>query len=104
MAIKPITFEEALHGARGCKKRHLLLGNGFSIALRPDIFSYQSLYENADFSKAPHAKKIFELLGTSDFETVIRAIVKALQSGGKKIRSQEHGHSPNRGVPRSDRL
>jgi Domain of unknown function (DUF4917) len=75
MAIKPITFEEALHSARGCKKRHLLLGNGFSIALRPDIFSYQSLYENADFSKAPHAKKIFDLLGTSDFETVIRALV-----------------------------
>jgi hypothetical protein len=77
MAVKLITFEEALHSARGCKKRHLLLGNGFSIALRPDIFSYQSLYENADFSKAPHAKQIFDLLGTSDFETVIRALVNA---------------------------
>ena len=33
--------------------RYLMLGNGFSIALRPDIFTYGSLYDNADFSAAP---------------------------------------------------
>ena len=41
----------------------LLLGNGFSIALKPGIFSYGSLYENADFSAAPHVKKLFDALG-----------------------------------------
>jgi hypothetical protein len=75
--MRVLTFAQALHNAAHNKKRHLLLGNGFSIALRPDIFSYQSLYENADFSKAPHIKKIFELLGTSDFEAVIRSITNA---------------------------
>jgi len=56
----------------GASKKHLLLGNGFSIALRPDIFSYSSLYDNADFSSAPHIAKLFEALGTKDFEIVIR--------------------------------
>jgi len=48
-----LTFQQALDKAAGYSKRHLLLGNGFSIALKPDIFSYGSLYENADFSAAP---------------------------------------------------
>jgi len=39
-----LTFEAALSAANG--KKHLLLGNGFSIALKPDIFTYGSLYEN----------------------------------------------------------
>ena len=70
-----MTFQEAL--ANSAERRHLLLGNGFSIALRPDIFSYQSLYNKADFSDVPYAQKFFELLGTSDFEAVIRAVVNA---------------------------
>src|SRR3546814_15524680 len=53
-------------------KRHLLLGNGFSIALKPDIFTYGSLFDNADFSAAPHVPKLFEALATNDFEIVIR--------------------------------
>ena len=65
----------------GAKKQHLLLGNGFSIALRPDIFSYGSLYENADFSAAPHVRKLFEALNTQDFEIVI----KHLQDAAKVV-------------------
>src|SRR5437868_1652526 len=75
MAVPFIDFAQALSSATN--KRHLLLGNGFSIALRPDIFSYQSLYEKADFSKVPYAKNLFEAIGTSDFEAIIRAIVNA---------------------------
>jgi hypothetical protein len=63
------------------KKKHLLLGNGFSIALKPDIFSYGSLYENADFSAAPHVTKLFDALGTQDFELVI----KHLQDAAKVV-------------------
>ena len=58
------------------RKRHLLLGNGFSIAYDP-IFDYRSLFEAAKsfkkFSNAPHLPKVFDLLDdTKDFEKVIR--------------------------------
>ncbi len=55
--------------------RYLMLGNGFSIALRPDIFTYGSLYENADFSAAPAVPALFDALGTQDFEIVIRHLL-----------------------------
>ena len=70
-----MTFAEALEDAQRYSKRHLLLGNGFSIACRPDIFLYGKLYENADFSKlSPTAKFAFEALDTQDFERVIKAL------------------------------
>src|SRR4051794_40309261 len=60
-----LTFEHTMASIDGqAAKRHLLLGNGFSIALKPDIFSYGSLYENADFSTAPHIPQLFKALGT----------------------------------------
>jgi hypothetical protein len=62
MAI--LAFEAAIEEAQRYSKRHLLLGNGFSIALRPNIFQYGKLYEQADFSKlSPTAKLAFEALG-----------------------------------------
>lgn len=67
------TFEECL--AEAGARKHILLGNGFSIALKPDIFSYGSLFSKADFSKIPHAAKLFEALQTEDFEAVIRLLV-----------------------------
>ena len=70
-----LTFAEAIADAQSHSKRHLLLGNGFSIALRPNIFQYGKLYEQADFSKlSPTAKLAFEALGTQDFERVIKAL------------------------------
>ena len=75
------TYDTAMASLADAKKKHLLLGNGFSIALKPDIFSYGSLYENADFSAALHVKKLFEALGTQDFEIVI----KHLQDAAKVV-------------------
>lgn len=72
-----LTFEQAMHAINSAKKKHLLLGNGFSISLKPDIFSYGSLYENADFSAAPHVPALFEALGTKDFEIVIHYLQNA---------------------------
>lgn len=70
-----LTFQEALADSQRFKRRHLLLGNGFSIACRPDIFLYGKLFENADFSKlSPTAKFAFNALGTQDFERVIKAL------------------------------
>lgn len=68
-----LSFEEALSASRG--KRHLFLGNGFSRALRNDIFAYDALFKQADFSGlSTNARKAFEVLNTTDFETVMRAL------------------------------
>lgn len=67
-----MNFDEALGKTANASRRHLLLGNGFSIALKPDIFSYGSLFDNADFSAVPHVPDLFHALNTNDFEIVIR--------------------------------
>jgi Domain of unknown function (DUF4917) len=57
------------------KKPHLLLGNGFSRAWKDDIFAYSALRDRADFGGlSPHAWQVFDALGTSDFEAVMRAL------------------------------
>lgn len=72
-----MTFAEAIADSQQFSKRHLLLGNGFSIACRPDIFHYGSLFAKADFSQVPEAAAVFEALGTEDFEIAIRALENA---------------------------
>ncbi len=60
------------------KKRHLLLGNGFSIAWRNDIFRYDSLFEQANFSElSVEVRSLFEVLDTKDFEIVMRHLREA---------------------------
>lgn len=54
--------------------RHLLLGNGFSIACRPDLFRYDKLFDRADFSALKRARDAFDRLSTTNFEAVIRAL------------------------------
>ncbi len=72
-----LSFERAMRHISNANKKHLLLGNGFSIALKPDIFSYASLFENADFSHAPRLAALFDALETMDFEIVIRHLQDA---------------------------
>lgn len=70
-----LTFEEALSDSENYTRRHLLLGNGFSIACRPNIFAYGKLFEQADFSRiTPTAKNAFLALETQDFEKVIKSL------------------------------
>jgi hypothetical protein len=38
-----LTFGNAMRRKKGSRRTHLLLGNGFSISLKPDIFSYAFL-------------------------------------------------------------
>src|SRR5690554_1563474 len=71
---KVTSFKQAIQNSQIHNKRHLLLGNGFSIACIPTIFTYQSLYSEADFSKNPEIKKVFEKLNTTDFELVIKSM------------------------------
>ena len=77
MPIELLTFDRALDRASGYSKRHLLLGNGFSIACEPAIFTYGSLFEQAKPNMSDELLKVFEKLGTTDFEAVIRALQDA---------------------------
>jgi hypothetical protein len=72
-----LSFQEALKASEPYNKRHLLLGNGFSIACIPTIFTYDSLYSQADFGDMIEAKKAFELLRTQDFELIISSLNNA---------------------------
>lgn len=64
-------FQEALKETEG-KDRTLLLGNGFSGGL--GHFHYQSLLEQAEIPADSGARKLFDRLGTADFEYIIRAL------------------------------
>jgi Domain of unknown function (DUF4917) len=70
-----LTFERALEASEKIDgNRHLLLGNGFSIACR-DSFSYGKLFDEADFSDLTiDAGPLFEIFGTADFERAIDAL------------------------------
>jgi Domain of unknown function (DUF4917) len=77
MTFKLLTFDKALTTAATYGKQHLLLGNGFSIACKPDIFTYGSLFEEAKKTMPPALAKIFAAMRTQDFEEVIRALQNA---------------------------
>jgi hypothetical protein len=74
-----LSFSGAIKNALNTgNKLHLLLGNGFSRALRDDIFSYSALFDRADFRDlSPSARQAFDNLGTRDFEAVIRGLRNA---------------------------
>jgi hypothetical protein len=71
--ISLVSFEKCLEMS-DTGKRHLLLGNGFSIACRPEIFVYKKLFERAIFDDLPRARNAFDALGSTDFERVIKAL------------------------------
>src|SRR5262245_12374510 len=78
MTFKLISFDEALKAAaEQYGKKHLLLGNGFSIACKPDIFAYGSIFEEAKKTMSKELAGIFEAMGTQDFEEVIHALQNA---------------------------
>lgn len=59
------------------QKKQLLLGNEFSIAVKPDKFTYGSLYENANLDALPNVRKLFEVLHAKDFEIVVKHLKDA---------------------------
>ncbi len=71
------TFEHSIADSAHYSKRHLILGNGFSIACRADIFHYGSLFSRADFTAVPEVQAVFAALDTQDFESVIRTLESA---------------------------
>lgn len=89
-----ITFTDALADSKQFSKRHLLIGNGFSIACCPDIFHYGSLFKAADFSKNPELVQVFKVLETQDFELAI----KNLEAGAllSSIYAPGHADAPKK--------
>lgn len=72
-----LTFDDALAKASDFTdtKPHILLGNGFSIACRPDRFRYDALLDEATFEEASaDLGRVFNILGTTDFERVIELL------------------------------
>ena len=73
-----LSFQECLDKTSG-QRRHLLLGNGFSIALFSERFKYESLLkqaiEDGIFEEHPQIPEAFEVLGTTDFEVVLQALI-----------------------------
>lgn len=81
--IEIVPFSQALQDSEQYSNRHLLLGNGFSIACRPTIFRYARLYEQAAFGAlSSTAQLAFGALGTQDFERVIRSLRDAIKIVG----------------------
>lgn len=75
MKIK--TFDECIEIANLAKgNKHLLLGNGFSVALFPQIFNYSIL---ADRIENEEIKKIFKEFDTPDFEFVMFKLIECLR-------------------------
>ena len=70
-----IDFREALKRAdKAGGRRHVLLGNGFSIGAH-DRFRYGSLFEQAKESDLPdRVTALFDRYGTTNFETVLRQL------------------------------
>jgi hypothetical protein len=81
-ASKPLAPDEVLSFAQALERsaeihanRHLLLGNGFSIACRADCFTYGRLLDEADLSKlSVDGPALFATEGTTDFEEIINSL------------------------------
>jgi hypothetical protein len=69
----PIAFEEAIERTAD-RRRHLLLGNGFSIAAWPR-FDYGALVGTV-VGQSPRIEELFDRFQTVDFERIARALLE----------------------------
>lgn len=77
--VDVLTFDQAIASAAPDSKgnpgkKHLMLGNGFSVALFPNIFNYKTLAENIESERI---KQLFAAIDTNDFEFVMRRLFEA---------------------------
>lgn len=72
---KLITYQEVV-ASLGKKQRtkHLLFGNGFSMAYDRDIFSYNALSNFIEKSGDPLVKSLFQKLNTQNFELIMQQL------------------------------
>lgn len=73
--------------------KHLIIGNGFSMAYDHKIFSYNALYDFIEKLQDPTLSKLFEVINTKNFELVMRQLdnfielAKAFNEDGKLIKA-----------------
>jgi hypothetical protein len=74
--VKLETFDDVVASMRANKDRsfHLLLGNGFSMAYDPRIFSYNALHNFIESLNDELLSKLFGIVNTKNFETIINQL------------------------------
>jgi Domain of unknown function (DUF4917) len=92
--MKLETFQDVIKAINSKKREfHLLLGNGFSMAFDPNIFSYNALHGFIEKVNNELLSKLFEIVKTKDFELIMQqldtfgALLDALGSD-KKLKSK----------------
>jgi hypothetical protein len=72
---KLITYEEVITSLKKKKRtKHLLFGNGFSMAYDSNIFSYNALSKFIEDSGNPMVSQLFEKLNTKNFELIMQQL------------------------------
>jgi hypothetical protein len=72
--MKLETFDDVLASIKRNPKRqfHLLLGNGFSVAYDPTIFSYNALHDFVTKLEDKDLSKVLEVIETRNFEVIMQ--------------------------------
>jgi hypothetical protein len=69
------TYQEVLvHLKKTGRTKHLLMGNGFSMAYDKDIFSYNALSTFIEDSSNELLKKLFDTINTKNFEEIMQQL------------------------------
>ena len=72
---KLITYEKVITSLKKKnRKKHLLFGNGFSMAYDNNIFSYNALSKFIEESGDPMIRNLFERLNTKNFELIMQQL------------------------------
>jgi Domain of unknown function (DUF4917) len=66
--------EVMLYLKKNDRKKHLLMGNGFSIAYNQEIFSYNALYDFISKLSDPTLSALFKVVNTKNFELIMREL------------------------------
>lgn len=75
MELKLETYDEVVaHLTKSKRTKHLLLGNGFSMAYDAHIFSYNALHQFIDKLDNDLLSKLFEIVNTKNFELVMQQL------------------------------
>lgn len=70
-----LTYKDVItHLNKEHRQKHLLFGNGFSIAYDPKIFSYNALSKFIDDIDNDLLKKLFEVINTKNFELIMQQL------------------------------
>lgn len=93
--MKLESFNDVLKSIERNKDRdfHLLLGNGFSMAYDPKIFSYNALHDFIKRLNDKELSKILAVIETKNFEMIMQQLDNLLSlidafDGGKKLKSK----------------